>query len=432
MNLDPSLLAPAGIILGLLCLSGFFSGSETALTAVSHARMHQLEKDGDARAARVNALVARPERLIGSILLGNNLVNILASAIATATFLRIFPETGVAYATLVMTLLVLVFAEVLPKTYAINNADRMAMFVAAPIGLVTRLFAPAVLAVQAVVTATLKLLGVRGDVAPLAAHDELRGAIDLHHRDGGVQTSDRHMLGGILDLRELTVADVMIHRKSMQMLDADDEPGALVAKALESRHTRLPLWRGDQENIIGVVHAKDLSRALHAAQGDGSAIDVAAIAREPWFVPETSELPDQLNAFRAKREHFAIVVDEYGALMGLVTLEDILEEIVGQIEDEHDKPVVGVRRQADGSVMVDGAVSIRDLNRMLDWALPDDEAVTIAGLVIHEAQTIPELGQVFIFHGRRFEIIKRHRNQISQMRVTVLDEPDPEETAPNG
>ncbi len=417
-------LLPFLAIAGLMALSGFFSGSETALTTVSRARMRALENEGDARAARVRHLRERPESLIGAILLGNNLVNIFATAIATVAFTRAFGEAGAGLATLVMTVVVLVFAEVLPKTFAISNADRMAMAVGQPIAVLVWVANPVVVTIQAVVNAVLGVLGVTASQNPLSPQQELRGAIELHHAEGAVPKDDRDMLGGLLDLRELTVADVMVHRKSMEVLDSAAPARDVVDQALESRYTRLPLWRDDADNIIGVLHAKDLSRALHASASDADQVDIAAIAREPWFVPETTGLLEQLEAFRAKREHFALVVDEYGALMGLVTLEDILEEIVGQIEDEHDHPVAGVEKLDGGAVMVKGAVTIRDLNRAMDWNLPDEEAVTVAGLVIHEAQTIPEAGQIFSFYSRRFEIVARHRNQLTQLRITPLPEED--------
>ncbi|WP_421787876.1 HlyC/CorC family transporter [Hyphobacterium sp.] len=415
------LISLGGIVL-LLLFSAFFSGSETSLTAVSRARMLQLEKDGKPAARRVNHLTEDRERLIGAILLGNNLVNILASSIAAAVFLRLFGEAGVAYATLVMTMLVLIFAEVLPKTYALSNPDRFAQAVSAPISVFVLIFAPIVAAVQAIVRGTLRVFGANVEGPVLSSHDELRGHIDLHHQEGGVVKDDRDMLGGVLDLRELTVDDVMVHRKNITMIDADLPVSDIISSALNSPHTRLPLFKGDSENIIGVLHARDLARALLKSGGDAGAIDLQKVMREPWFVPETTELQDQLNAFREKREHFALAVDEYGALMGLVTLEDILEEIVGEIEDEHDIVVEGVRMEEDGVWLIDGHTPIRDVNRALDWDLPDEEAVTMAGLVIHESQTIPETGQVFSFHGVRFEILERRRNQIALMRVTELPE----------
>jgi Mg2+/Co2+ transporter CorB len=265
----------------------------------------------------------------------------------------------------------------------------------------------------------LRLFGVElAPIAPvLSARDELRDTMDVLHREGAVVKQDRDRMGGLLDLAELEVCDVMVHRTHMRSLDADDPPEILVREVLQSPHTRMPLWRGDPDNIIGVVHAKDLLRALNEAAYDFSQIDIAKIATKPWFVPDTTTLLDQLNAFLRRKVHFAVVVDEYGEVEGLVTLEDIIEEIVGDIADEHDLEVQGVRQEADGSVVVDGAVPIRDLNRALDWNLPDDEATTIAGLVIHEAQSIPRERQAFTFHGKRFIVMKREKNRIMRLRI---------------
>ena len=404
-------------ILVLLGMSAFFSGSETALTAASRARMHALEKEGRKGALRVNRLLADQEGLIGSILLGNNLVNILATSIATSWLMLLFGENGVAIATAAMTALVLVFAEVLPKTFAINNADRVAMGVSGPIGLVVTVFRPVVNFVRLVVRATLTMCGVKTEADPLAAVDEIRGAIDLHAEEGAVEAEDKHRLGGVLDLKELSVEDVMIHRKSIRMIDASLPPEDVVRFALESPHTRLPLYKGDMEEVTGILHAKDLLRAIAEASGDFSKLEIDEIAREPVFTPETTSLQSLLDNFLKTRNHFTLVVDEYGALMGLATLEDILEEIVGDIHDEHDIAVAGVRPQPDGSVFVDGWAPIRDLNRAMDWELPDDEAVTVAGLVIHETQTIPEPGRRFAFHGYVFDVLRKHRNQITGLRV---------------
>ncbi len=403
----------------LLCLSAFFSGSETALTAASRARMHQLEKEGSVRARAVNRLIANRERLIGAILLGNNLVNILASVLATSLFTLIFGQGGLALvaATAVMTALVLIFSEVLPKTYAIGRPDSTAMVVARPIGLLVVSASWIVQLIEVIVGSTLRLFGLGTPATPVSAEQEIRGAIDLHASEGTVDKADRLRLVGALDLKDLTVEDVMIHRKNIQMLNADLDKRQLVMKALASPHTRLPLYRGEKEEIIGILHAKDLLRAAIPLGGDLSTLDVDTILRKPWFVPETTPVQDQLDLFLSRGAHFALVVDEYGELQGLITLEDILEEIVGSIHDEHDVQVQGVRPQPDGSVNVDGWVPIRDVNRATGWSLPDEEAVTIAGLVIHEAQTIPEPGQSFVFHGYRFNILRRQRNQVTGVNI---------------
>jgi Mg2+/Co2+ transporter CorB len=411
----------AAIVVCLL-LSFVFAGSETALMAFSRARMLRLEKKGNRSAGIVNRLFEARERLIGALLLGNNAVNILASALATSVFLVWFGDVGVLYATIAMTVLVVVFAEVLPKTIAVNDPDRIALLAARPMQIVMRMLGPVLMGIEALVRAILRLVGSRvGDDQPiLSAHEELRGAVDLLHHEGNVEKGDRDMFGGLLDLRDLTVSDVMIHRTEMITIDVDDPAEEVVEAVLAAPVTRVPLWRESAENIIGILHAKDLLRAIQAVGGDLSKIDIAAIARPPWFVPDIRPLSDQLRAFRRRKTHFALVVDEYGEVMGLVTLEDILEEIVGDISDEHDLVVTGARPQPDGSVIVDGAVPIRDLNRLMDWSLPDEEATTIAGLVIHEARTIPEVGQSFTFHNFRFRVLKKERNRITSLQVTPL------------
>jgi Mg2+/Co2+ transporter CorB len=413
-------------ILVLLAVSAVFSAAETALTGVSRARMLQLERDGDRAASRVNRLVDDQERMIGSVLLGNNLINILSSALITETLSKEFPGAwGVVISTAITTVLVLVFAEVLPKTLAISRPDDLARGLSGPVLFIVRVFGPVIGVVQVIVRGVLRLFGVRlgADYDAAVAQEEIRGAVEYHHSEGTVEARDRRMLGGVLDLAEMDVTQVMVHRSAIAFLDADLPPQQLVRQALDSRHTRMPLYRGEPDNIVGVLHGKDLARAIVAAGGRVEKIDIAQVARPPWFIPETTNLKDQLDAFLTTRSHFALIVDEYGALQGLVTLEDILEEIVGEIEDEHDLQIEGVRRGLDGAVEVDGAVTIRDLNRAMDWNLPDDEWVTVAGLVIHEAQTIPEVGQTFAFHGRRFQVLTRDRNQITSLLISPLMAP---------
>jgi Mg2+/Co2+ transporter CorB len=411
----------AAVVICLL-VSAFFSASETALTASSRAAMMRLEKHGNADAAIVNRLMATRERLLGALLLGNNATNIAATSLITGLLLAYLGEAGEVYATIAMTLLIFVAAEVLPKTAAFNMPDRIALAVAQPMAWMVRLLSPLLRGVEWLVRIILRGFGVPvGHIhSILSPHEELRGAVDLLHHAGVVEKSDRDMMGGVLDLRELAVSDVMIHRTKMIMLDADEPPSEIVDKVLASGVTRLPLWRGSPDNILGVLHAKDLLHALHAVRGDASQIDVASLAKPAWFVPDTTPLYEQLRAFRARKTALALVVDEYGEMEGLVTLEDIVEEIVGDITDEHDLAVPGVRMLPDGSVNVDGAVPVRDLNRALDWHIPDDEATTIAGVVIHEARSIPEPGQNFTFHGYRFQVLRKNRNRITALRVMPL------------
>ena len=410
------------IVMLCLLVSAFFAGSETALTGASRASMLRLSKQGNAEADIVSSLSEMRARLIGALLLGNNIANIGASALATGIFTAWFGEVGVLYATAVMTALVVIFAEVLPKTIAINAPDRVALLVARPIRFTVFLLGPLLGVVEVVVRVLMRLFGVKAshNQSILSPFERLRGAVDLLHHEGKVEKQERDMLGGLLDLRELQVSDVMVHRTEMVLINADLPAEELVREVLATEYTRIPLWRDKPENIIGVLHAKDLLRAIRAADGDTSKIDVSTIMLPPWFVPEMRPVSEQLKAFRRRKTHFALVVDEYGEVEGMVTLEDILEEIVGDISDEHDVVVAGVRAQPDGSVVVDGSVPIRDLNRAMDWHLPDEEATTVAGLVIHEARSIPDRGQSFTFHGFRFRVLRRERNRITALRIVAV------------
>ena len=403
----------------LLLLSAFFSGSETALTAASRPLMHQLEHRGNRRAGTVNHLFEKRDMLIGSILLGNNLVNILASALATSIMIGMFGETGIALATITMTLLILIFAEILPKTYAFYHADRTALFVAPLVRGCVNVLAPVTGTLHFLVRGIFKLFGINYQTtrAVGSSADILRGAIDLHTGEGEALDHERTMLRSVLDLANVDVSEIMVHRKNVVMIDADLPPADVIAEMLASPYTRVPLWRGQPENIVGILHAKAVFSAVRA-RDDVNELNMVALAAKPWFIPETTNLLDQLQIFLGRRTHFALMVDEYGSFLGIVTLEDILEEIVGDIADEHDIPVTSAEEQSDGSYIVAGSVTIRDLNRQFDWRLPDEEAATVAGLVLHEARRIPEVGQAFMFHGFRFDILHRRRQQITSVRIT--------------
>ncbi|MDF1708175.1 MAG: HlyC/CorC family transporter [Paracoccaceae bacterium] len=428
--LDAAFWVTAGGIGLLLVMSAFFSGSETALTAASRGKLRAQADKGSKGAERALKITEDNERLIGSVLLGNNLVNILATSLATALLTRLYGESGVAVATLVMTATVLIFAEVLPKTYAITNAESAAAMVSGPIQIVVKVFAPVVSAVRLLVRGVLRLFGVKTDPDShiLAVRDEIAGALTLGQSEGVVQKEDRDRILGALDLGERTVEEIMLHRSQIQMLDAETDPEDLLRQLLDSPHTRLPVYQGDHDNIVGVVHAKDLLRAMHKMMFGPSPsptglkdFKILDVVRPPYFIPDTTTLDDQMRQFLRRRTHFALVVDEYGSLEGLITLEDILEEIVGEITDEFDTAAEhAVQRLKDGHFTVDGAMTIRDLNRAMDWNLPDDEANTVAGLVIYEAQMIPSVGQVFSFHGFRFEVTGRKANRITKLKIRPL------------
>ncbi|NQV47878.1 MAG: HlyC/CorC family transporter [Rhodospirillaceae bacterium] len=415
------MLLTLGAIFILLLLSAFFSGSETALTAASRPLMHQLERDGDRRAGMINYLHGHRERLIGTILLGNNLVNILASALATSLLITYYGESGVVYATMAMTLLILIFAEILPKTYAIRNANQASLAIAPLVRVLVFIMAPLTKAINFLVSGLLSLLGLdyNAEDAFASSSEELRGAIALHDAADRDTDRERAMLRSVLDLNDVQVSEIMVHRKDVAMIDADQSPDKIVEQVLASPYTRIPLWRGQPENIVGVLHVKALLRAVQEHDGTGE-LDIVKQAAEPWFIPEQTSLLSQLQEFRHRHEHFALMVDEYGSFMGIVTLEDILEEIVGDISDEHDLAKLGVIHEPDGSYLIKGGVTLRDLNRQFGWNLPDEEAATLAGLILHESRRIPEPGQIFLFHGLRIEILQRQRHQITLVKILPL------------
>lgn len=420
----------AGAILVLLTLSAFFSGSETALTASSRAKLRSRADKGDPGAQKALEVTEDSESLIGSILLGNNVVNILSASLATALFTRALGSSGVAAATLVMTVLVLIFSEVLPKTYAILAPEDLASRVARPISILTHVMSPIVAVVRLIVRGILAIFGIRADQSEhlFSVQEEIAGALAIAQSSGTVQKEERDLLMGALDLGERSVEEIMLHRSEIEMIDAELPADEVLERVLKSSHTRLPVFRGERENVIGLIHTKDLLRGVRKAIREGGpeamdTFDVLSTAMPPYFVPDTTPLDEQMQEFMSRRTHFALVVDEYGSLRGLITLEDILEEIVGEITDEHDTDAArALVPNPQGDYVVDGAMTIRDLNRALDWSLPDDEANTIAGLVIHMAQSIPTQGQVFSFQGYRFEIVTRRENRITRLKIRPLGE----------
>ncbi len=436
---EGSLLVPLLTVLGLIMLSAFFSGSETGLTGVAKAKIYKLKMEGDRRAIILSKLREDKERLIGAILLGNNVVNIAASAIATALAIKLFGENGVVYATAAMTVLVLVFAEVLPKTYAVRHAEQVALTVAPMFVFITKILAPFTMAVHKVVNLVLNAL----TTAPqddMRGVEVLRGAIEMYHEEGGVEEDDKNMLSGIIDLDAVDIEQIMIHRSDMSTTSIDDPVSKIVAFVANSSHTRIPLWQGSPDNIVGIIHAKDLFKATQNHAGYLDDLNIKAIMKEPWYVPETNTLKNQLQAFRQHKRHFALVVDESGGLSGLVTLEDILEEVVGDIEDEHDlSDTRSINKNKGGSYEVDGDSTLRDLKKELGWVFPDEKATTLAGLVMNQAQCIPDEGDIFEIKDFMFQVVKKNGTQLTRIKVreTIstaeeLDEKSAENPAPEG
>jgi|CXWL01.1.fsa_nt_gi Mg2+/Co2+ transporter CorB len=423
--MDHELVFYSLIIFLFLLISAFFSAAETALTAVSRARIYQLVMDGNKRAQIVSRLRKDKESMIGTVLLGNNAVNIAASAIATTLSVRLFgDENGLVIVTVIMTLLVVIFSEVLPKTYAIQNAERVSLAFAPALLLLIKLFKPITYTIQFLIRTILRLFRIDITKANtlISSTDVIRGTIELHHREGKMIKQDRDMLGSILDLNDIEVKDIMIHRMEVETLDADLSADELVKMAVSTMHSRIPLWRGEQDNIIGVLHVKNLIKIMREQKGELTTESILSICNKPWFIPETTSLRDQLLAFRNKRQHFAFVVDEYGGWQGVVTLEDIIEEIVGDIGDEHDEVENDIQKLGNDTYLINGIVTLRDLNRRLGWNLPDDDASTIAGLLIHQAQEIPSVGEIHTLYGFDCTVMEKSAMQITRVKMTKRPE----------
>ena len=425
MTLFYSVLSVFAIFI-LILLSAFTSASEVAVLASSRVRLYHLAKKGNPKASVIMDLQAHIGGFIGSVILLNTWSNTLVTALATGVMTYLFGPWGVFYAAILMGALITIYAEVVPKMYVYTCPDRIAIAFAPFFKPLLTLMMPLTKAINFIAHGSLQLFGIhiKRDLSETAAAEELRGAIELHTSGSREEQS---MLRSILDLTAIEVTEVMRHRKTMFMINVDTPNQEIVDQVLKAPYTRIPLWQGNPENIIGVLHAKDLLRTVQAHKGDVEKLNIKAIASPPWFIPETTTLFSQLAAFRERREHFALVIDEYGDLQGMITLEDILEEIVGEIVDEHDVEIPGVRIAADGSYVIDGTVTLRDLNRQLGWDLPDEHASTLAGLILHETREIPEVGQSFMIHNFRMDILRRLRHQLTLIRLTPP--PPPEKTA---
>ncbi len=411
--MDASIGLLVGSIIGLIVLSGFFSGSETSLTAASKARLRTLAKSGNKNAALYEKLLKQKETLICTILLANNLVNVLASALATTLLVKIFENEGILYVTVIMTLMILLFGELLPKTIALFKADIIALKISPIFNFLTFIFYPITRALNFLVVILIKIFGIKTlekNITDTQAEseEELRGAIELHS-ENTKEKNEKEMLKSILDLDDVTVGSIMIPRKNIYSFPVNISYEDLLSRVKSTPHSRIPVWDKNPENIIGVFHV----RSLIEEKIDKN-FSIKNVCIKPWFIPESASLANQLMEFKKKKEHFAIVVDEYGEFLGIVTLEDILEEIVGDIDDELDvqkirKKIKGVKQKSLNKFDIQGTVSIRDLNRELGWSLPDKNASTIAGLVLHESRTIPNIGQIFQFYGFKFEVLGKKK-----------------------
>ena len=394
-----------------------FSGSETSVTSVNRSKIHKLANKGDKRAKKLLNLIDKKNELISSILVGNNIVNILASVLATAILIEYFGSNGIFYSTLVMTCLIVIFAEVLPKNIALIKADRFALFFSWPLTIFVKIFYPINLILKSLNLVIYKIFGIDHKKKNISVTEDIRNMIDMHEDEGDLHKDESSMINAILDLKEITVEKIMTHRKNIFSFDINetDKIYSIIAK---SSFSRIPVWQDNPNNILGIIHAKNiLSNLDHEGKIDIKKIKESII--KPWFIPETTRVKDQLNEFINRKEKIAFVVDEYGELMGLISLEDIIEEIVGNIFDEKDFSTIGIRRIKDNQYRIRGDVNIRDINRELDIKLPENNASTLAGYLIYKTEAFPEVGQTFKFNDIIYEILNKNKNQITQIKVVL-------------
>ena len=402
------------IIIFLIICSAFFSSSETALTAVSEARINELVNKGNKKAKLIEKILKNRDKMIGTILIGNNFVNIIASVYATSFAIQFFTNVPLIIITIILTIILVIFAEMIPKTYALKNADEIALTVSPLINLIIIFLTPLTFLTEKLS----KLITGPDYESEEAKTEELKGMIRLHAGKETRSIERGKIMSSMIDIEDVNIEEVMTHRGVVTMIDIKSSATNIYKIVGESPYTRIPVFSGTQDNIIGILHAKELFRFLQRNNfQDTKLIDLKNILIDPYFAPETTPILDQLEIFRGRKEHFAIVVNEYGDFRGIVTLEDILEEIVGEIDDETDINVEGVKSQPDGSLIIDGSVTIRDLNRSLAWDLPDENYNTIAGLVVFETKTIPNPGQEFRLFGIKIRILQKDKNFLSKLRL---------------
>lgn len=417
--------------LGLLALMGalaLFNAADAALSRTTRAQLRLVHDRGGAASADALALHADPDRTRAALALGRWCAGLGLGGLIVPTLAQMIgPLTGpiaggvgTAVSVIVTALLIYAVADLLPRQIAALRPDAILLALARIIRGWVRLAAPLCrllerVAANAAGANNAEAYGQHGQSS--MATDAIRGVVERHHEAGSMERGARDLVRGALSFEATTVEQIMVHRSQLEMIDINLEPRQIVEAVLRSRHSRIPFYDGETDDIVGVLHVKDLLRGIWAHGAEFARVDLRVLMKPPYFVPETTTLQEQLDAFKQKKRHFALIVDEYGALRGLVTLEDVIEEIVGEIEDEYDAPMQGVERRRDGSVIVDGTVPVRDLNRLMDWTLPEEDAVTVAGLVIHAARAIPDAGQMFAFYGYRFDILKKQRNQVTALRI---------------
>lgn len=411
------------IIAGLLLLSACLSGIETAMVASVPGRMQKLKSEGSVKANIVLKLLKMKDKVISTLLVMNSISNTICTTIAAGVFISIYgEEVGTLISSTLMSIFIIVFGEVIPKAVAVAHAEKIALHVSPYVNILMWILYPINFGLNIIVKIFCFIFRI--NLNPhISVTDELKGVIEHHHQEGNVFKNDRDMLGGVLDLSSITIDEIMVHRSNIKTINGDLAVKDIVTEALATPHTRIPVWQGNRDNIIGILHIRDLLKALHAHDFNYLKVQISDFMSEPWFILDHALVSQQLTEFKARRSHFALVVDEYGDLQGIVTLEDVIEEIVGQIDDEHDKKIDRIVKKSNNSFTIDASISIRDLNREMNWTLPDEEASTLAGLIIIHAKRLPEQGENFIINNLKMTIAERKRNQLTSIIVDITGIP---------
>jgi Mg2+/Co2+ transporter CorB len=413
MSVTTTILA----ILFFLMISAFFSAAETSLTGSSRAKLHGMEKNGSVGAKQVSKIIAKPDKMLSTILLGNTVVNSASSALITSLLIVNFGEAGIAYATVIISFMLLIFTEILPKTLAARTPEKIAVYVSFPLQIIIVILKPITKLIRWLVRGMLMLLGLQDKLNSRFNVDDLRGAIGLSQEHGLLAETERHMLESVLELDKLTVSELMQHRSKIMSLNINTPPAELFRQIVDASYSRFPIWEGDRENIIGTIHAKDFYAAYAGHLADNSEFNLRDLMQEPYFIPCTALVTNQLIQFRTHRKHMGLVVDEYGDMQGIITLEDILEEIVGEIEDEHDMAHPSAHLEPDGSLILTASMPIRNLNKLMGWQLPDDDHVSLGGLIAAQARGIPDEGTKVTASGITFEVLSKRKNAILKLRA---------------
>ena len=411
------------LVIILMLISAIFAASETSITAASRPKVHRMINEGNKRAKKLEKLLKSREKVISTMLIGNNVVNIVASALATSVLIKLFGEAGVVYATIGMTILVVVFAEIMPKTFALKNPDKMAVFLAPLMEILVKIFLPFTHLIQKMVNSFVNLFFDKSNKNYYEKNfEEIRDTVDLKHQEGSIFKYDKDLIEGVLDLSDTEISEIMVHRKEIESINIELPINEIIKQALEISYTRIPLWKGNTDNIVAILNVRKLLKFLHFYKGNLAKFDLKSATSEAWFVPSTNSLRAQLFAFRKKKKRFALVIDEYGSLLGLVTLEDILEEIVGEIKEQGDESEINVIKIKSGAYKIAGKTLIRDLNKKLDWdILEGDHAYNLAAFIINHLERIPEEKETFKIEDYQFEILKRRNNDLILVKAKKLN-----------